>query len=179
MRRGELIDKDNFENSLKIENSPFLGCFIADRDGKTLVKFEIFPGALESFLKIGCSEQRKKYFDIELIPMFISALEKFSQEINIKELSKFKLEGMNIKLHVIFEFDNFSIIFFLKPEVNIKLVEEKIKNYFTYLFKVYKEDFNSSLKIYSLAFISHLELLGQLWLEELNETYTSLISKKS
>ena len=90
-------------NLSKLKIPPFLGCFVADKNGKTLIKFEVFKGALDFFIKEGFNEGEKdNCLDIELIPMFISALERFSAEINIKDLSGFKLEGKNIKLQTFF-----------------------------------------------------------------------------
>ncbi|MFX0071875.1 MAG: hypothetical protein ACFFAO_12370 [Candidatus Hermodarchaeota archaeon] len=176
----ESLVKNIDEIKNQIKNSPFLGCFIADKDGKTLFKFEIFQGALDFSIKWDTkNEARKSCLDIELIPMFISALERFSQEINIKDLPGFKLEGKNIKLETLFSFDNYSIIFILNPKVNLNLVKERIEKYFTYLFEVYKEDFGSKLKLSSIAFISHLELLGKLWLEDLNKNYLNLTQQNS
>ena len=179
-RYDESLVNNIAEIKNQIKNSPFLGCFIADKDGKTLFKFEIFQGALDFSIKWDTkNEARKSCLDIELIPMFISALERFSQEINIKDLPGFKLEGKNIKLETLFSFDNYSIIFILNPNVNLKLVKERIEKYFTYLFEVYKEDFASKLKLSSIAFISHLELLGKLWLEDLNKNYLNLTHQNS
>jgi len=127
---------------------PFLGCMIADKFGKTLFIYELFNGSIDYFLKRNRENNKNKQdLDIALIPMFISALEAFSQEINIQELSGFKLKGTNMKVQTIFSFDEYTIIFFLNPKVNLKLVENRIKNYFSYLFEVYKNDFNNIVKM--------------------------------
>ncbi len=168
---------DNTPN-LKLKEKkipPFLGCLIADKFGKTLFSYESFNGSIDYFLKRNrVNDKNKQDLDIALIPMFISAFEAFSREINIQELSGFKLKGTNIKVQIIFSFDEYTIIFFLNPEVNLKLVENRIKNYFSHLFEVYRSDFNNSVKMGSANFILHLKLLGRIWLEDLNKIYERL-----
>jgi hypothetical protein len=160
----------------KFEIPPFLGCFIADKTGKTILKFEIIENALEFFLKKDIvDEEKKNCIDIELIPMFISALERFSQEINIQDLAGFKLEGKNIKLQTFFDFEKYSIIFLLNPGVDIKLVESRIKTYFSFLFKVYDHEFKNFKKMSSIDYMSHLELIGRIWLKDLNIIYLNMI----
>lgn len=157
---------------------PIIGCFVADKNGKTLFKYEIFKGALDSYLKKDIeNEERKNSFDVELIPMFISALERFSQEINIKDLRELKLKGSNIKVQTVFTFDNYSIIFILNPIVNLSLIEDRIKNYFNYLFNVYALDFKNFKKMSTINFISHLQLLGRIWLKEMNNVYLQILKK--
>lgn len=169
---------DNNNPKLKLKEKkipPFLGCLIADKFGKTLFSYELFNGSIDYFLKRNReNDKNKQDLDIHLIPMFISAFEAFSREINIQELSGFKLEGTNIKVQIIFSFDEYTIIFFLNPKVNLKLVENRVKNYFSHLFEVYRSDFNNIVKMGSANFILHLKLLGRIWLEHLNEQYISL-----
>lgn len=88
---------------------PFVGYFVADKDGLTLFTIELFDGALLKFMKDKTetpSEDDK--LDINLIPMFISALGKFSKEINIQNLS------------------GFTFTFFMNPNINIKLIDYEI-----------------------------------------------------
>ena len=174
-----IIEESNdYTPNLKLKEKkipPFLGCLIADKFGKTLLSYELFNGSIDYYLKDNReNDKNKQDLDIALIPMFISAFEAFSREINIQELSGFKLEGTNIKVQIIFSFDEYTIIFFLNPKVNLNLVENRIKNYFSYLFEVYKRDFNNIVKMGSANFIMHLKLLGRIWLEHLNERYISL-----
>ena len=53
---------------------------------------ELYDGALDYFIKDPL--RNNDMFNLDLIPMFISALEKFSQEINISDLAGFKLKGI-------------------------------------------------------------------------------------
>jgi hypothetical protein len=39
------------ERTINDDLPPFIGCLIADKDGRTLLKYEIFSGALEFYLK--------------------------------------------------------------------------------------------------------------------------------
>ena len=169
---------ENFDLNLsKSEIPAFIGCFVADKDGKTLLKFEIFQDALNFFLKRDIDGKESR-LDIELIPMFISALERFSAEINIKDLAGFKLKGKNIKLQTFFDFEDYSVIFLLNPEVDIKLVDSQIRTYFSFLFEVYHNEFQSFRKMSSVDYISHLELIGRIWLKDLNKIYMKLLRDK-
>ena len=63
--------EDFIKKSTVSNNSPFLGCFIADKNGKTLFKYEIYDEALDYFIKMDYQEEsRNKHFDIELIPIY-------------------------------------------------------------------------------------------------------------
>ncbi len=149
----------------------FIGCLIADKDGKTLLTFEIFEGALESYLKqhlVGTEGRGAGNLDIELIPMFISALEKFSQEINIRNLTGVKIKGTNLKMQT-FSYDKYTVTFFINPHLNIKSIEKKIKYYFKIIFDKYKKDLEISIKTGFVDNISHLNNLGREILKELNK----------
>ncbi|TXT59103.1 MAG: hypothetical protein BAJALOKI2v1_250009 [Promethearchaeota archaeon] len=150
---------------------PFLGYFISDRDGKTMAIIELEDNLLTSIMKsTSQNEQRSQSFDIELIPMFISALEKFSHEINIKDLSDFSLSGINLKMHI-FNFDRFTITLFLNPSTNIKPLEYFIKNHFIDLFNRYEEEFELFIKHGSTSIRESLKQEEEDWLEELNQRY--------
>ena len=177
-----IIPEDNLcerkeSRILELNIPPFLGCFVADKTGKTILKFEIFENALDFFLKKDLDDGKKSCIDIELIPMFISALERFSAEINIKDLAGFKLEGKNIKLQTFFDFEEYSVIFIINPEVDIELVDSRIKTYFSFLFKVYHYEFKNFRKMSSIDYISHLELIGRIWLKDLNTIYLKMLKK--
>ena len=151
---------------------PFIGCMISDKNGKTIAIFELFKGALEYFIKKDIRDIKKRNnFDIELIPMFISALEHFSDQICIKDLVGIKLKGTNIKMHSIFSFDHFTITFFLNPLIRIKPYENVICDYCSNLFEKYNETFKNILKLGSKEIISRIELKGRELLRELNESH--------
>ncbi|MFW9988239.1 MAG: hypothetical protein ACFFC3_06250 [Candidatus Odinarchaeota archaeon] len=151
---------------------PFIGCILSDKEGKTIALFESHKGALEFYLKKNMKDPlRSECFNIELIPMFISALERFSEEINIQDVPCINLKGSNIKLHSIFDLDNFTVIFFLNPFIHIKSFENLIYNYFIELYEEYKNEFQDIKKLSSINFISHLENLGMEWVTHLNNLY--------
>ena len=151
---------------------PFIGCIISDKDGKTIAIFEVFKGALDYFIKKDIKDIKKRNnFDIELIPMFICALEHFSDQICIENLTGIKLKGTNIKMHSIFSFSHFTITFFLNPFIRIKPYENVICDYYSDLFEKYEEEFENISKLSSSDFISQIELKGREWLRELNESY--------
>jgi len=167
--------EDFIKKSTVSDNSPFLGCFIADKNGKTLFKYEIYDQALDYFIKRDYQEEtKKKQFDIELIPMFISALERFSNEINLKNVPGFKLNGSNLSLHSFFCFDDYSVIFLLRSDAPVNsFFESRIKNHFKFLFEVYGKEFSNFRKMSSINFIKHLQLIGNLWLKNLNDSYNN------
>ncbi|MFX1258361.1 MAG: hypothetical protein ACFFAN_10910 [Promethearchaeota archaeon] len=175
-RSGKKVGKTNIFNKFSIDKFPseenlpsFIGCFIADKNGKTLLTFELFDGALDYYLKGHIKdEERKEQLDIELIPLFISALEKFSEEINIRNLWDLKIKGANLKMRS-FSYEKFTITFFINPNVNLKPVENKIKGYFEVLFKKYKNELELSLRTGLIENISHLNKLGREMLKELNK----------
>jgi len=161
-----------------------IGCFIADKAGKTLLTFELYEGALETFIRGPPDlsippEEDNGYneFDIELVPMFVSALEKFSQEINMRELSELKITGINLKMQT-FSYEKYTVTFFINPSVNLKPIEKKLRDYFKILFTKYKDELELSLRTGFVDNISHLNELGQEMLKEFNK-YVYLVVFKS
>ncbi len=163
------------QSNLEKTIPPFIGAFIADKDGRTLMRFELFDDALEKFLITETlNDSNTVPVDLDLIPMFISALEKFSLELNIQDLSGFGLKGSNLGMHIL-TYDKFTVTFFMNPNVNIDPVINKIDNYFINLFDEYKSDFELSLNTGQIDGLFPLMKLGQKWLNNLNETYNSMI----
>ena len=149
---------------------PFIGCLLSDKNGKTLALFEVYKDALEFYIKKDMKDKsRYDCFDVELIPMYFCALKRFSEEVNIQNVPCINLKGTNIKLHSIFDFDHFTVIFFLNPFVHIKLYENLIHNYFAKLYEEYKSEFHDIRT--SLDFANHLEFLGMEWINHLNDLY--------
>jgi len=155
---------------------PFIGCLISDKAGKLIVSFEVFEGAISHHIKkSNLNKQLEKSVNIDLIPMFVSAIEMLSEELNIQNLPEIEIKGSNIKLHILYCFDNFAITLFLNPRVDFKLVQNIVKNYLANLFDEFKSDFANIIKISSQEFISFLERLGWCFLFELNNNYLSII----
>ncbi len=165
------------EFSTKKEIPSFIGCFIADKDGKLFLKTELFEGVLKSFLRDEDSEDlEEKPFDIELIPMFISALEKFSQEINIKNLSGFDLKGINLNMKI-YKFNRYTVTLFTRSNVNLRTIEYKIKSFFLEIFENYKDIF---IRFQETGSIEHnIEIANRIkeWLSDLNSLYEEKILK--
>ncbi len=159
-------------SSINFSAPPFIGCMVSDKDGKTIAIFEVFKGALDYFIKKDIKDiEKRNNFDIELIPMFICALERFSDQICIENLAGIKLKGTNIKMHSIFCFSQYTITLFLNPFIHIKTYENVICDYFSDLFDKYLEEFEDVLKFSSNDFVSQIELMGRAWLRELNELF--------
>jgi len=161
-----LIYNNTFVEKTKNDDlPPFIGCFIADKDGKMLLKFEIYSGALEFFLK----KPNEELFDLELITMFLSAFERFSEQINFESMSGLNLKGNNLKMHSFFCFDMFTITFFINPRIQVKLFEKAMKNYFTSFFEENKNILENLYTGGSISDISRLEYEGSQWLNKLNK----------
>jgi hypothetical protein len=113
---------------------------------------------------------REKKINLDLLSMYISAMEKFAKEINIQDLSGFTLMGSNLKMHV-FGFGELSVIFFTNPNILMKSIEYKIRNYFINFFEDHKDIFKKCIKNGSLSELLELRGIGREWLEDLNKTY--------
>ncbi len=165
------LDTQKCENQFQ-ENTPsFIGCLVADKQGKTLLRFEIFDGAIQYYLNsnnIDDCEEINPDLDLELIPMFVSALEKFSKNINLKDLSGLKLKGTGVKLQI-FPYDKFTITCFINPIIDLKNVKTKFRQYFDSMFENYQQELKLSMETGYMENISHLSDLGREMLKELNK----------
>ncbi|MBD3215176.1 MAG: hypothetical protein GF311_21395 [Candidatus Lokiarchaeota archaeon] len=184
-----ITKKFNLDNLYRLENDivipefptkkeipAFIGFFISDENGKTFSKAELYDGALKEFLaNKDLRDLDDGEFDAELIPMFISALEKFSREINIKNLSGFNLEGINLKMYI-FNYDSFTITLFVHPDINLEVIEYKIKRFFSELFEKYEREFETFLQTGKSSKGTEIKKKSRRWLEKLNERYEQMIN---
>lgn len=155
---------------------PFIGCIVSDKTGKLIVSFEVFEGAIAHHIKDSdFDRQLENPVNIELIPMFVSAIELLSEELNIQNVPEIEIKGSNIKLHILFYLENTTITFCLNPRVNFNLVQNIVKNYLANLLEEYKSEFMNAVKISSIEFITFLERLGWCFLFDLNNIYLSKI----
>ena len=163
------------EDILNKQIPAFIGALIADKDGKTLYQIELYENALKNFILSDISTQSPTTStDLDLIPMFISALEKFSLELNIHDLTGFNLSGSNIKMQV-FPFENITVTLFMNPHLNIKSIKSNIDKYFKTLIKDYNEEFNNSIITGNITDLFPLIEKGKKWLEDLNKHYEDMI----
>jgi len=163
----EIFITNNLEITKK-ENDDlpqFIGCLIADKDGKTLLKFEIFSGALDFYLK----KPNEASFDLDLIPMFLSAFERFSEQMNFDSMSRLNLEASNLKMHSFFCFEKFTVTFFVNPRINTSVFERTMKTYFYNLFEEHEYLFANFYKRGTTLTVSRLEREGAQWLNTLNK----------
>ncbi len=150
----------------------FVGYIISDNNGIMITRAEIHDGAIEEFLWNSEQEPEiKEMRDINLIPMFINAIEKFSLEINMKDLSGFKLEGTNVKVEIL-NINDYTIIFFLNPSTNIKRFKNIISNHFSEIFQENADKFENFRKTGDLTSLEHLKKSGRKWLIELTKSYS-------
>ena len=155
--------------------SSIIGAIISNKDGLSLLNFELYDNALKGFISQGVPNDGTIIpIDLELIPMFISALEKFSLELNIQDLTGFGLKGSNLKMHI-FGYEDYTVTVFMNPNINLEAIENKINNYFENLFEEYKDKFEMGLKTGRIDDLLPIREIGRKWLEELNKSYQNMI----
>ncbi|MBD3194275.1 MAG: hypothetical protein GF317_04415 [Candidatus Lokiarchaeota archaeon] len=148
----------------------FLGCLISDYDGKTLLIFEFYKGAMEYFIKQNLSKKKRNNFDLELVPMFISAINKYSVELYDKNIIDIHMFGHNIKMKSILHFDKYIITFFLNPATKFEDYQEEVVLFFSTMFRSYYKE----LEVYNefchdpKNIFSEIEKLGNLWIQKLS-----------
>ena len=141
------------------------GLIISDMHGKTLLTIETEPGSLDKALNSSKNEQ----FDIELIGMFLNALQKFSQEINVQNLSSFRVQGGNLKITSISR-KNLTLTLFTAPEVEAGNIKEDFDNLF--------DSFLAKYEDYSPTFHTTGNVSPFIkWIPEAKEKITSIIEK--
>jgi hypothetical protein len=163
------------ENSERDKIPPVIGCLISDKDGKSIIAFEVFKGAIQFFMKRNkASFQEKKDFQIDLIPMYVSAIELLSQELNIQGLPGIEINGDNLKLRILFTFERFTVTLFLNPKIDLSTIEDLITTYLSNLFEEFEYELNNAKHMISNEFNTFLERKGLCWLLDLNDEYLRL-----
>ncbi|MHA1819780.1 MAG: GTPase domain-containing protein [Promethearchaeota archaeon] len=119
---------------IKISSELLFGIMISDYSGRTLLIHEIEPNILREKLK----NEKNPNFDIELVPMFINALQQFSKEINIKDFSGFKVSGSNLKILSVAK-NNITITAFTSFFLDENLVYGHLKEFLGYFLDNYAE----------------------------------------
>ncbi|QEE16616.1 GTPase domain-containing protein [Promethearchaeum syntrophicum] len=164
--------KNNIEESKFEEIPSFLGFLIADRNGRTISATEVYEGAFGLFLKY--NDEVEKGNELDLIPMFISALEKFAEEINIMDLPGFKLEGSNLKIHTI-KYDICTLCLFMRNDVNFNSVKKEVFAWFDNLMETYQDKLKQSIESGNMVYSSSLHSEAKKWLEQMNKNYDDLL----
>lgn len=166
------FDKEDYktESALGPKIPPYLGFLVADKDGKTMINTEVFDGAFDLFLN---AEEGAMKTDFELIPMFISALEKFSEEININDLAGFQLKGTNIEMQTL-SFELYTVTLFINPKTNVKFFEDLIREWFENLFELHRKELESAIETGYMSRVYKLNQEGREWLENLNQRYKDM-----
>ena len=139
---------------------PIVGCMIADKDGKTILKFEAFQGAFSYYLS------GKDCADVELIPMFVSALERMTRQFNLRHLSSIDVNSDKLIMTVFFWFERFSITVFSKS--GVKLRKEGLRNYFGRFFSRHEAFFEKFFATGMVVGGEALELEGNEYIKRLN-----------
>jgi len=176
VRKFSLDAVKNFKNIIdtpKIEEiPPFLGVLIADKNGRTLMAKEVYNGAFNLFLRY--EDELEKRNELDLIPMFISALEKFAEEINIRDLPGFKLEGSNLKIHTI-KYEICTFCLFMRTDVNFETVKDYVFDWFDNMMKIHKNNIEMSIKSGNMVYSNRLEDDTKKFLDKLAQKYNNLV----
>jgi len=164
--------KKKIETTKIKEIPPFLGLMIADKNGRALTVTEVYDGAFKILLNFKTEEEKKT--ELELIPMFISALEKFAEEINIQDLPGFNLEGSNLKIQTV-KYDICTFCLFMRSDVNFKTFKVQIIEWFDKMVEIYKSKIEKSILDGNVSYFDNLEAETKKWLEDLNQNYNNLL----
>jgi DNA-binding MarR family transcriptional regulator len=165
------LEPNYYEKFFKKKGAPpFLGFMIADKDGKTLNTTEVYDGVFKEYI---VPEYERTQADHELIPMFINALEKFAAEINIQNLTDFKLKGTNIKMQT-FRYDFFTVTLFMNANTNTRSFKDEIYEWFNTLFKIHEREFQKSYYSGEVSSLLQIRSQWKKWLHDLNQKYNDL-----
>ena len=159
----------NIVESTKDNIPSFIGFFIADKEGKALLSFEIFKNALEFYLKKHVSDESDDNFNLDLIPMSNSTLEIFSEQMNFRELSGLNLLGTGLKMRSFFCFKQFTVTFLMNLRITVKYFEKPIKEFLKKFFKENEDIFQDFYAKCSTEDLTHMQLTGSLWLNKMNK----------
>ncbi|MHA1618499.1 MAG: hypothetical protein ACTSVZ_04395, partial [Promethearchaeota archaeon] len=130
------------ENKQNLPEYWIFGIMISDSNGKTLIVAET---AGES-LTVALNKAKNPQFDLELIPMFLNAMSKFAEEINVQDLSSFRVQGANIKMSSLSKQD-LTLTVFSHPDFQI----DYLKDEFNKLFDIFLTRFASDIKKFDLT----------------------------
>ncbi len=147
----------------KTQVPPIIGCLVADKDGKTLLKFEAFEGALNRHL------QNDKRSDVELIPMFVSAMAKMSTHFNFQELFMLDVKSTNFTMTVFF-LEKYFITFLSRVGVKVNGIE--VRNFFTQFFQKHDDILNKYFQRGVIVQEDNLTGEGNCWIKTLNDSST-------
>ena len=148
----------------KTQVPQIIGCLVADKDGKTLLKFEAFEGALNRHL------QKENHSDVELIPMFVSAMAKMSSHFNFQELVSLDVKSTNLTMTVFF-LKQYLITFLSRVGVRVSKIE--VKEFFTQFFQKHDDIFTKYFQRGIILEEKSLNKEGNHWVKALNDASTS------
>ncbi len=106
--------------------------------------------------------------------MFISALEKFAEEINIKDLPGFKLEGSNLKIHTV-KYEICTFCLFMRTDVNFDTVKDYVFDWFNNLMESHKSKIEMSIESGNMLYSNSLKGDTKKWLDKLTQKYNNLV----
>lgn len=117
------------------------GFIISDDNGRTLLIYESNENNLYNRL----NTDNNPNFDLELVPMFISAMQKFSMEINIQGFSGFRMQGTNIKVNSIYR-DEMTFTIFSCADINPELMKDDFSELFDQFLLDYEDQIENFIR---------------------------------
>jgi len=165
------IDERYFEQALSQTTPvpPVIGLILANSDGLPFMNIEINPGVFQKFLGV------RNQDDMNLIAPFVSALSHFSKEINVINMTDFRLRGQNMAISVL-SIQNFQVTLFINRDINMDKIKDKIISFFT---SMIANNYNRLMRDPRFGVpgsFPDLELRVQQWIVELNKTYIGMVS---
>lgn len=145
-----------------------IGFIIADKEGRKILDIELFHGAIEYYLRENLEpSQSSKKLDVDLLPMFISALEKFSGEFNMDDFSKLVLKGECLKMEAIC-FERYTVSVFTNPHFDTSNVRFALIEFLEGWFSSYCDVFERPFCKNSFEVLQSLKMNGITLLQRLN-----------
>ncbi|MBD3187417.1 hypothetical protein GF325_11350 [Candidatus Bathyarchaeota archaeon] len=149
---------------VEIEAPPFIGILLSDTMGKNILTGECHAGAFNKYLGVTAQTE------LDLIPPFISALEHFSKEIKVMDITDFKLKGKNLAIYVI-NIDQLFITFFMNPGTNISEYKTSMVEWLKAFIIQHEHVLQKAIDIGVLENTADLEIELNAWIDELNANY--------
>ncbi|MHA1793426.1 MAG: hypothetical protein ACTSVI_12320 [Promethearchaeota archaeon] len=152
----------------EIDAPPFIGMILADDIGRALSVVETSKGAFNRYLNVNMQ------VELDLIAPFLSALEHFSKELNLVDMTDFNVLGNNTSMYVT-RIKGYQVTFFLNPGVNVKGLRKDIFNDIGALIEKYNDGLQKAVNEGSVSELQDFNKELQSWLHQINDDYSTKI----
>ncbi len=155
-----------------IKTPPFIAVFIVEEHGQMIMSAEVEKDIVLKHIE--STHFNKTNFDVDLIPLFISALLNFSNEINIANLDGFQLKGVTHTMNVL-KMSPYIVTYFTNPNINIKPIKSEFLEFINTLIENYEDDFDKVLHTYQVSILNDAKVETINWMKNLNDRYNELL----